>query len=319
MILRLISLISLVLSSIMYASDRAIRLDTVVATIFAPAPGGKGIPQHRIIYASDLDSAKKRLDGTPAPELWERVAQELLMMDPLAPQVVLSDAQVQERVEYIRTANNMTNAQMEKLFEQLGYDKKGAYHEVRRMALVSSLFEFYLGKYMQVSEQDVEAYAKKNPQYLPASFDIEILAVRMKDATDITVQQLEDAILQGLTKQKHSFTLTEDELADSMQFIKKLTPGDIIDVQPDADGLEVTRLIAYHPQKAVDWRTSYNQIAEEIYNARRIYYENKYYLDLLQKHRQMISFLRKEDELLFEQQIAELEKVVQEAAKSEYL
>lgn len=163
----------------------------------------------------------------------------------------------------LKEAHGMTDDQFKQKFEDAGYSYEEGIDELRRMLIVDQLFNFKIKSRLVVPESDVREYYEKNPQEVPAAYNIRQGFLSNGILTEEEIKELTaNGKHSNLVDWMSPYWRSEDDLAESLKHMKTLPDGSIAAVLSTGNGYEVIQLVKKRPKRKRTFEESYKEIVD---------------------------------------------------------
>lgn len=163
----------------------------------------------------------------------------------------------------LKEAHGMTDDQFKQKFEDAGYSYEEGIDELRRMLIVDQLFNFKIKSRLVVPESDVREYYEKNPQEIPAAYNIRQGFLSNGILTEEEIKELTaNGKHSNLVDWMSPYWRSEDDLAESLKHMKTLPDGSIAAVLSTGNGYEVIQLVKKRPKRKRTFEESYKEIVD---------------------------------------------------------
>ncbi|BDC34982.1 hypothetical protein Noda2021_09400 [Candidatus Dependentiae bacterium Noda2021] len=231
------------------------QVDTIKVMIFGPESTD-------IITQSDID--RPGLDGQKR-KLDDIIIERLMYQDAEKYHMLPDDEAIEKQLRAVMTENKLTPQQMDGIFVSSGYTPEEGKRQFGIMIAVNSIINFKITSRLIVPDKEVNAYYQAHPEIIEAEYQLERTVIPFSAIQDKKAQQkrieaqaksgkLPDAVWSP------AFWITESELAEHLQFVIKLYPGQCGMPLEIEDGFEVYRLSDKRPEKARSLQERYREI-----------------------------------------------------------
>ncbi len=210
-------------------------LNEVRAIVYGPASTA-------LILTLDI---KPTLERRPR-NLRNLVLEELMLIEARKMKMPITEEDVDRNLKQIQKLANYTMEQITQLFATLGYSLKEAKEQIRRREILERLISFKVrsNKAATITSAEIEEYWNDNPEKEEAGFVLQIGTLKSEKPLTEIESTLKKGPLQKKIDWSAPFTVKDSELAQDKQFIRRKRPGDIVLIEPEGNGYEVTKLVS---------------------------------------------------------------------------
>lgn len=266
--------------SAMPAQSNKIVLDKTVAVIYHPE-------EIVVISTSDL---RPGLDG--APKTFKQVLLEKLMvLDAKELKITVTEEDVDKQLAAVQKEHNLTRADVLAIFKQAGLSVAQARADLRDQQMIQTIIDARTRSKTAVTAKELEEYCIANPITQPGSITFSFAFVPFEHYKSKAVQreELQKAIQSGSIEQTafwmDPITLNVQEIPEDKVFLKELTPGTVVQVQENAEGTQLLKLVDRVADSVVPFKEREREIMMQFRMERRAKAIEEYHKDLLQKAR----------------------------------
>lgn len=182
------------------------------------------------------------LDGTPR-SLRDLVIEQLILFDAESLKMQTTEEEVDRVILQIQKNNNYTHENILEMLKAIDYTMEEFRNDLKRKHIVDMMLDYRVrnDKRMAVTEDEVKAYWNAH-----AENQFRLIAGHVK--TTLSKEALQKALNDGTLKDSidwgSPFAVNESQLPAERQFIKDHESGEIVLIEPETDGFEVTKLIS---------------------------------------------------------------------------
>ena len=209
-----------------------------------------------------LDITRKSLDGRT--RTLDDLIDELLMYYEALEvyRMNVSEDQVERHLASIREQNGIDNKEIEVLFAKEGYTFEEGKEELRRSYAIQQLLHELIVKHLTVTEKEARAYYKNNPTYDVAEYRVKKGFIVREAITDKELKSIvEDGLNEDDVEWSDAYWLKESELADHVQFITSMRPGETSKPEKVEGGYSVVKLIKRRKSRKRSFEESFADIS----------------------------------------------------------
>lgn len=232
-------------------------LDEIIETLYHP----EGT---EILLRSDIETG---LDGKER-SLHDLELETLTYFDAKKMKgIVISEDDIDRFLAQLQKQNNWTQRDIEEFFKEHGYTLEEGRDLIRRKQMVNQMIDYKVrsDKAMAVSMDEAKVEYDKHPRTEQATYT---LAIGFVPSSAYTLAQLNKAVEKNLTLEcvewDEPFTRKASDLPKDRQFITKRPIGQIVLVEPVANGFELTKLVEKTPQRQIPFDECASEIISQI-------------------------------------------------------
>lgn len=195
-----------------------------------------------VILSSDM---KPGVDGV-SRTLDQLIDEQLIILDAKRYQVSVSDDEIDRYIGRVQKENKLTQAQIEKIFADMGYTFSEAREQLRQKQVIEMMIDYKVksNKRMMIQRDEVIDYYNNHPELHEKQYTLDIAFV---PAQQMSRAELDEAIARPTfsadIEWQEPFAVYETELPDERRFITQKSKGDIVFVEEVDGGYEITRLV----------------------------------------------------------------------------
>lgn len=267
-------ILSSIISAVSVASEQFL-IDQILCTI---SLGNRT----EIITQSDLD--RPNLDGSPRT-LEQLKFERAIVLNCHAMNMMPDDQAVQQGRAQTEKDNNLSHAEFDQLFMDIGYTPAEGMEELRRMMAMNTMIDFKVRSQLAVPRSEIEAFYAQNPEMVDASYELMQVTIPFstKKNKDEQRAMVNDFIAAGGTTKKlawsEPFQVNHTDVATDKQFIYSMQPGEIRSVETPS-GFLLFRLVKKNEAHAVPLEDRYDAIADQLRRPRYQQLMDEYKNDL---------------------------------------
>lgn len=210
-------------------------VDEILASIYHPEG-------NEIVLLSDLIG----IDGQERT-LQDIVLERLMVLDARRYKVVVADEELDRFLANLQKQNGWTRNDFIMFLDERGYSFEEGRELLRAKQMVNQMIDHKVrtDKRMSISREQAQSYYEASPEYEEASYTLDIAYVPTSQYNREQLEKMSKS--HKLPDDIHfdeAFTLKANELPEDRRFVEHKTVGDIVLIEPVADGHELTRLVA---------------------------------------------------------------------------
>lgn len=250
-------LLLLSMATMLHAQDAAISakepdlaqyetVDRIEVTIF--------FGENDVIIITQADLQRPNLDGSTRT-LEDLIFENLVYLDAKRYGMLASVESGERYFKMLQQANNRSQEELKKVFEDAGYTYEDALIHLARLSIINEMLDFRIRSRLIVPEKEVLAYYKDNPVIDPVGYLVERIFIPYPTAPIKNMAMykkvLRDHVKQGKMPDadRVEFWVKQNELAEDKQFIAQLSDGELSQVQELEDGFELFLLKETRPER----------------------------------------------------------------------
>lgn len=262
------------------AANNKVVLDKTIAVIYHPE-------EIVVISTSDL---RPGLDG--ASKTFNQVLLEKLMvLDAKMLKITVTEEDVDKQLATVQKEHNLSRADVLAIFKQAGLSVAQARADLRDQQMIQTIIDARTRSKTAVSAKELEEYCTANPIEQPGSITFSFAFVPFEHYKSKTAQreELQKAIQSGAIAETafwmDPMTLNIQELPADKVFLKELTPGTVVQVQENAEGTQLLKLVDKIADTVVPFKDREREVMMQFRMERRAKAIEEYHQDLLKKAR----------------------------------
>lgn len=182
------------------------------------------------------------LDGTPRT-LRDLVIEQLILFDAESLKLQTSEEEVDRVVLQIQKNNNYTHEKMMEMLKAIDYTMEEFRTDLKRKHIVDMMLDYRVrnDKRMAVTEEEVTAWWNAHAEN---QFRMVTGHIKTKLSKDLVEKGLQENNLKDPIDWGAPFAVTEAQLPAEKQFITQKQAGEIVQIEPEEGGFEITKLIS---------------------------------------------------------------------------
>lgn len=182
------------------------------------------------------------LDGTPRT-LRDLVVEQLILFDAESLKIQPTEEEVDRVVLQIQKNNNYTHEKILEMLNAIDYTMEEFRADLKRKHAVDTMLDYRVrnDKRMAVSEEEVKAWWDAHAEN---QFKLMVGHITTKLSKDEVEKALKKGSLSDPIDWEKPFSIAEAQLPEEKQFIKERKAGEIVLVEPEENGFEITKLIS---------------------------------------------------------------------------
>jgi hypothetical protein len=182
------------------------------------------------------------LDGTPRT-LRDLVVEQLILFDAESLKIQPTEEEVDRVVLQIQKNNNYTHEKILEMLSAIDYTMEEFRADLRRKHAVDTMLDYRVrnDKRMAVSEEEVKTWWDAHAEN---QFKLMVGHVTTKLSKDDVEKAITKGSLTDPIDWEKPFSIAEAQLPEEKQFIKERKAGEIVLVEPEENGFEITKLIS---------------------------------------------------------------------------
>lgn len=215
-------------------------VDSIEAVVF-------GDENTRVITKSDI--ARPGIDGSQRSRD-DLVLEQLMYDDAKKYKIVPDEEGIDKHLKTVQRENNLTQEQMQQIFESAGYTFQEGKKQFEVMTAVNSLIDFKIGpRRLVIPEKKIKEYYDAHPEYEQAAYELQRAFIPFKSG--VTQGELKQNIERGVERLTWSaaFWIEQESIADDKLFICAMNTGDTSDILKSDDGFELFKLKSKREQR----------------------------------------------------------------------
>lgn len=220
-------------------------------------------PEHDPILLTRKELNRLSINGTPQTEKEVIRARKIEYEGVYVFKMPIPDEAISGYMRSLKEAHGMTDDQFKQKFEDAGYSYEEGIEELRRMLIVDQLFNFKIKSRAVVPEEAVRAYYENNPQEISAAYNIRQGFLPKGILTTDEIKELKQTGKHGnLVDWMSPYWLPENDVADFLKHMNRLSDGSIAAVTSTGNGYEIVQLIKKRPKRKRTFEESYKDIVD---------------------------------------------------------
>jgi hypothetical protein len=182
------------------------------------------------------------LDGTPRT-LRDLVIEKLILIDAESLKLQPTEEDVDRVILQIQKNNNYTHEKLLEMLTTIDYTMEEFREDLKHRHAIDMMLDYRVrsDKRMTVSEEEVKAWWNAH-----AENQFKLMTGHI--TTTLSKDQLEKEFKKGALTDpidwENPFTIAESQLPEEKQFIKDKKAGEIVLIEPEEHGFEITKLIS---------------------------------------------------------------------------
>lgn len=221
-----------------------------------------GPERERIVCLSEIN--RLSIDGRKLTKD-SLITEELLFQETVKYKVPIDESVVDKYLANIQRDHKVSLDQIKDIFKSAGYTYGEGRDQLRMMYAGNMILDNKIRARLIVPEKEVIAYYEAHPRIKEPKYLLEVGFIPFDTALAPAVQ--ETAIQKEIAAHKltnvqwrEPFWILEEDLADNIQFVTDMHPGDISKPTMVSSGFEVYKLRDKKPRRVVPLRKRYHEI-----------------------------------------------------------